>query len=1011
MKKIIKISIVITVALALTLPGAAVFIDVGKLIKINDGGNEPIDGPPFDPSNPDPEQGATDVSILTQLEWDGGDPDPGDLIHYDIFFGTENPPQYFDTLGPYPGNQIEIVCDLEQLGMQLEHDTHYYWQIVAYDQNAWYTPGLIWDFITEGESLGQPFKPSNPDPPDGAIDVNIDTNLSWDGGDPDEGDKVYYSIFFGTDTDPLFVETIGPYDGHVIRISWDPGILNYSTTYYWKITAYDGGGSTTPGPIWHFTTEGQPNNPPYMPSNPDPPDGATDISILTNLSWDGGDPDPGDEVTYYIFFGTVLDPPYIENIGPYPWDQIRISWDPGFLNYNTKYYWKILAHDGESYLISPIWNFTTEEANNPPYTPSNPNPANGSSGIDINSDLSWDGGDPDSGDNVYYDIYFGTDPAPPFMETIGPYPAEQIEISWDPGTLEYSTQYYWWIIPYDDHICGMPSPVWEFTTEELPNDPPFIPSNPDPANDSTGVSINLDLSWDGGDPDLGDFVYYDIYFGIDTIPPFIKTIGPYSSNQIQITWDPGTLEYSTHYYWQIVAHDTFEHFSDGPIWNFITEEEPNSPPFPPSNPDPDNGSTDVNINKILGWTGGDPDGDQVTYDVYFGTVTPPPKLVSNQTGTTYNPGTMSYNTMYYWQIVAWDIHEASTQGPIWEFTTEEEPNNPPYPPSDPNPEHGAIDVSVDEDLSWIGGDPDSGDTVTYDIYFGTITPPPKVVDNQSETVYHPGTMSYSTKYYWQIVAWDIHNASTEGPIWNFTTEEPGNNPPGIPIISGPAASAPEMILQFSAVSYDPEENQVLYNFSWGDGNYSGWLGPINSGENITANYSWFSNGIYGIQVKAKDIHEAESDWSEPHNITISKQMEISNIESGYVYFRYGILEGSYAYIHLLDNFGFSVVLGNVLTVEATTSDVVHSVKFKIVNLFWGDNDTYEDDDGTDGFSANFSIPTGLWSVITYAYDEEENLIDMDDVQYLLFYVRGSSEQGMRRINNLRNILRDRIINR
>jgi hypothetical protein len=220
-----------------------------------------------------------------------------------------------------------------------------------------------------------------------------------------------------------------------------------------------------------------------------------------------------------------------------------------------------------------------------------------------------------------------------------------------------------------------------------------------------------------------------------------------------------------------------------------------------------------------------------------------------------------------------------------------------------------------------------------------------------------------------------------------------------------------MILLFSAVSDDPEEDQVFYNLSWGDENYSGWLGPINSSENITASHSWFSNGIYEIQVKAKDIYEAESDWSEPHNITISKQMEISNIESGYVYFRQGILEGSYAYIHLLDNFGFSVILGNILTVEATTSDVVHSVKFKIINLFWGDNDTYIDDDGSDGFSANFSIPTGLWTVITYAYDDEENLIDMDDIQYLVFYVRGSSEQGSRRVGRLRNILRDRIINR
>ena len=61
---------------------------------------------------------------------------------------------------------------------------------------------------------------------------------------------------------------------------------------------------------------------------------------------------------------------------------------------------------------------------------------------------------------------------------------------------------------------------------------------------------------------------------------------------------------------------------------------------------------------------------------------------------------------------------------------------------------------------------------TYDVYFGTVSPPPKVVSNQSETTYDPGTMDYGTKYYWQIVAWDSYGLSTEGPIWEFITIEP-----------------------------------------------------------------------------------------------------------------------------------------------------------------------------------------------------------------------------------------------
>ena len=98
----------------------------------------------------------------------------------------------------------------------------------------------------------------------------------------------------------------------------------------------------------------------------------------------------------------------------------------------------------------------------------------------------------------------------------------------------------------------------------------------------------------------------------------------------------------------------------------------NTPPNIPSNPSPANHATDGSINAHLSWTGGDPDaGNTVTYNVYFGTSpTAPMAMVShNQMGTSYAPGTLAYNTTYYWKIVATDNHGASTTGPLWDFTT------------------------------------------------------------------------------------------------------------------------------------------------------------------------------------------------------------------------------------------------------------------------------------------------------------------------------------------------------
>ena len=307
-------------------------------------------------------------------------------------------------------------------------------------------------------------------------------------------------------------------------------------------------------------------------------------------------------------------------------------------------------------------------------------------------------------------------------------------------------------------------PLWHFTTGIEPNHPPYVPSSPSPANGSTGVSMNTDLSWTGGDPDPGDTVTYDVYFGTSSNPPQVM------SNQSTLNYDPGMLAYSTVYYWRIVAWDNHDASAVGPLWHFTTGGG-NQPPNVPSSPSPVNGSTSVSVNVNLGWVGGDPDpGDTVTYDVYFGTSSSPPIVSHNQSSLSYDPGTLTYYTFYYWKIVAWDNHDASTPGPLWHFRTATATNHPPYAPSNPSPANGSTQIPVNSDLSWTGGDPDSGDFVTYDVYFGSSYPPlTKIKSNTSGTSCTLDNLNYSLKYYWKVVAWDNHGNTNASPIWSFTT--------------------------------------------------------------------------------------------------------------------------------------------------------------------------------------------------------------------------------------------------
>ena len=116
---------------------------------------------------------------------------------------------------------------------------------------------------------------------------------------------------------------------------------------------------------------------------------------------------------------------------------------------------------------------------------------------------------------------------------------------------------------------------------------------------------------------------------------------------------------------------------------------------------------------------------------------------------------------------------------IEEFYNVGSTNNFPNTPSNPSPLDEAGNVTASADISWSGGDPDTGDTVTYDVYFSTNSPPFALVSSyQSATSYDPGTLDYSTTYYWQVVATDNHGYFSTSPIWQFSTETDPTPPPG-----------------------------------------------------------------------------------------------------------------------------------------------------------------------------------------------------------------------------------------
>jgi len=186
-------------------------------------------------------------------------------------------------------------------------------------------------------------------------------------------------------------------------------------------------------------------------------------------------------------------------------------------------------------------------------------------------------------------------------------------------------------------------------------------------------------------------------------------------------------------------------------------------------------------------------------------------------------------------------------------------NSAPYEPSTPNPEDGSSNVDVNTDLSWAGGDPDSFETIHYDIYFGETSPLPLIASNHVGELYELESLDYNTKYYWQIIAKDGLGNITEGPIWDFTIES--NTPPEKPEIDGASRGKPNKLYEYTLVTTDPDNFDIYYYVDWNDGSNTGWLGPYASGEEISIVHEWLIKDTFNIAAKAKDTLDLESETS------------------------------------------------------------------------------------------------------------------------------------------------------
>jgi len=279
----------------------------------------------------------------------------------------------------------------------------------------------------------------------------------------------------------------------------------------------------------------------------------------------------------------------------------------------------------------------------------------------------------------------------------------------------------------------------------------------------------------------------------------------------------------------------------------------NSPPNTPNNPNPTNGITNVDLNADLSWNCSDPDNDSLTYDVYFGTNSSPPKVFSNQSNSSYDLS-LGYETTYYWRIIAWDSYNASNSSVIWSFTTKSSPPPPPPPPSskkDPTadaggPYYGFVDEEIEFDGTDSKDNDESGKSIErYDWKF---------FDGD---VWHEDLGANPTHTY---------NATGDYTVTLKVTDDEGktdtdevtvtiaiaNNPLTIITAEGATTGDADIEYIYTVNSTDFDSNDtVIYTFDWGDEtNTMSSVLPRNTSFNTT--HSWSKYGIYTVTINAED---------------------------------------------------------------------------------------------------------------------------------------------------------------
>jgi hypothetical protein len=425
--------------------------------------------------------------------------------------------------------------------------------------------------------------------------------------------------------------------------------------------------------------------------------GATGVTLAL-LKWIKGDT----AATHTVYIGT--DPAalvkQVNPMGPTITMFMYAATVPG-----TTYYWRVDEKDAKGNVYTgDVWSFSIQ-----PVTANNPIPLDGDKWQDVDVDLSWSPGQAAQ----KHDVYFGLDQAlvaardPSTLKA-----ADQLAMSYDPGTLAAKTTYYWAVDETPSMGDKVAGPVWSFTTIG-PNaggikGEYFNNQNLSGLPALTRIDQTIDVTAAIGAPviDSGwsarwtadlEIIKADTYMFALNCHAFTRmsidgqliidkwpaagvgaptVVSKYFSLPVPLAKGVHSLQV------EYVCTGTFAEtlsWSTATMAEVIVPAGPLQPPVHAKATYPQDKDANVPQDVTLTWSTGN---NAATHDVYFGDVAADVAAATPATAgiyqgsqaadkNTFAPGALQWNKTYYWRIDEVNAAEADSpwKGAVWSFTT------------------------------------------------------------------------------------------------------------------------------------------------------------------------------------------------------------------------------------------------------------------------------------------------------------------------------------------------------